>query len=110
MKQWWPWTIDQAGLDRPGNKDIQLQLFLSYGSNPPLYPAWHEYFRKSQPPTLIVWGKNDLIFPASGAEPYKRDLQRLDFHLLDTGHFALEEKGPEIAARIMTFMAERVVR
>lgn len=104
------WMLDQLGLDRPGNKDIQLQLFLSYGTNPPLYPAWQEYFRRSQPPTLIVWGKNDLIFPASGAEPYKRDLKHLDFHLLDTGHFALEEKGAEIAARIMTFMAERIER
>jgi len=103
------WTLDQLGLDRPGNKEIQLQLFLSYGTNLPHYPAWQEYFRKHQPPTLVVWGKNDLIFPASGAEPYKRDLENLDFHLLDTGHFALEEKGAEIAQRIRTFMAERVV-
>ncbi len=104
------WTLDQRGLDRPGNKEIQLQLFLSYGTNPPLYPAWHAYFQKHQPPTLIVWGKNDFIFPASGAEPYKRDLKNLDFNLLDTGHFALEEQGPEIAQKIRTFMAERVVR
>lgn len=104
------WQLDQLGLDRPGNKAIQLQLFLSYGTNPPLYPAWQEYFRTSQPPTLIVWGKNDYIFPATGAEPYKRDLKNLDFHLLDTGHFALEEKGDEIAQRIETFMAERVIR
>lgn len=102
------WTMDQLGMDRPGNKDIQLQLFLSYGTNPPLYPQWQEYFRKHQPPTLIVWGKNDHIFPASGAEPYKRDLRNLDFNLLDTGHFALEEMGPQIAEKIRAFMASRV--
>ncbi len=104
------WTIDQAGMDRQGNKDIQLALFMSYGTNPPLYPKWQEYFRTHQPPTLIVWGKNDPIFPAEGAEPYKRDLKNLDFNLLDTGHFALEEKGAEIAGKILTFMRERVVK
>lgn len=101
------WKLDQLGLDRPGNKDIQLQLFLSYGTNPPLYPQWQEYFRTHQPPTLIVWGEKDFIFPASGAEPYKRDLRNLDFNLLATGHFALEEKGAEIAGRIREFMATR---
>lgn len=102
------WNMDQLGLDRPGNKDIQLQLFLSYGTNPPLYPQWQEYFRTHQPPTLIVWGKNDHIFPASGAEPYKRDLKNLDFNLLDTGHFALEEMGPQIAEKVRSFMSTRV--
>jgi pimeloyl-ACP methyl ester carboxylesterase len=97
-------------MDRQGNKDIQLALFMSYGTNPPLYPKWQEYFRTHQPPTLIVWGKNDPIFPAEGAEPYKRDLKNLDFNLLDTGHFALEEKGAEIAGKILTFMRERVVK
>ena len=87
------WTIDQRFLDRPGNSEIQLALFYSYRTNPPLYPAWHAYFRKHQPPTLIVWGKNDAIFPAEGAYPYKRDLKDVEFHLLDTGHFALEEDG-----------------
>lgn len=104
------WTIDQAGMDRPGNKDIQLALFKSYGTNPPLYPKWQEYFRTHQPPALIVWGKNDPIFPAEGAEPYKRDLKNIDFNLLDTGHFALEEKGAEIAGKILTFMRERVAK
>lgn len=103
------WTIDQALMDRPGNKDVQLQLFFSYGSNAPLYPSWQAYFRAHQPPTLIVWGKNDQIFPAAGAEPYKRDLKNLDFNLLDTGHFALEEDGGEIGRKIRAFMAERVV-
>lgn len=104
------WTLDQAGMDRPGNKDIQLALFMSYGTNPPLYPSWQEYFRTYQPPTLIVWGKNDQIFPAEGAEPYKRDLKNLDFNLLDTGHFALEEMGDDIAQRIRVFMQGRVAK
>ncbi len=102
------WTLDQAGMDRPGNKDIQLALFMSYGTNPPLYPKWQEYFRTHQPPTLIVWGKNDFIFPAEGAEPYKRDIKNIDFNLLDTGHFALEEQGAVIAEKIRSFMEDKV--
>lgn len=104
------YLADQAGLDRPGNKDIQIELFKSYGTNPPLYPAWQEYFRKHQPPTLIVWGKNDQIFPAAGAEPYKRDLKNIDFNLLDTGHFALEEEGALIASKIGAWMDTRVAK
>lgn len=99
------WIVDQYFLDRPGNNEIQLALFYSYGSNPPLYPEWQEYFRTYQPPTLVVWGKNDYIFPAEGAEPYKRDLTNIEFHLLDTGHFALEEDGAFIAEEIRDFMA-----
>jgi pimeloyl-ACP methyl ester carboxylesterase len=91
-------------LDREGNQDIQLQMFYSYGSNPPLYPAWQNYLRENQPPTLIVWGQNDEIFPAAGAEPYKRDLTDLEFHLIDTGHFALETNGQEIADLIRDFL------
>jgi pimeloyl-ACP methyl ester carboxylesterase len=102
------WNIDQPLLDRPGNDDIQLALFYSYGTNPPLYPQWQEYFRKYQPPTLIVWGQNDYIFPAEGAYPYKRDLKDIEFHLLDTGHFALEEEGDAIADHIGQFLASRL--
>ncbi len=97
---------DQFLLDRKGNDEIQLDLFLSYGSNPPLYPKWQEYFRKNQPPMLIVWGKNDKIFPAAGAEPYKRDLKRVDYHLLDAGHFALETNGDEIATLMREFLGK----
>jgi len=104
------WTTDQYLLDRPGNNDIQLQLFYDYGSNPPLYPRWQEYFRRHQPPTLVVWGKNDFIFPAEGAEPYKRDLKTLEFHLLDTGHFALEEDGDIIADYMSGFLNKHVKR
>ncbi|WP_392535342.1 alpha/beta hydrolase [Nostoc sp. C117] len=102
------WTIDQHFLDRPGNDEIQLALLYSYGTNPPLYPQWQEYFRQYQPPTLIVWGKNDYIFPADGAYPYQRDLKDVEFHLLDTGHFALEEDGDAIANYIDQFLTSRL--
>jgi pimeloyl-ACP methyl ester carboxylesterase len=101
------WLTDQCLLDRPGNKEIQLQLFYSYGSNPARYPEWQAYFRRHQPPTLIVWGKNDQIFPADGAHPYKRDLKNLQFHLLDTGHFALEEDHHVIAGLMRRFLETR---
>jgi pimeloyl-ACP methyl ester carboxylesterase len=104
------WTHDQYLLDRKGNDEIQLDLFLSYGSNPPLYPRWQEYFRTHQPAMLIVWGKNDQIFPAAGAEPYKRDLETLEYHLLDTGHFALEEEGDTIARLMRDFLDRHVAR
>jgi pimeloyl-ACP methyl ester carboxylesterase len=102
------WTTDQYLLDRKGNDEIQLDLFLSYGSNPPLYPTWQEYFRKHQPPMLITWGRNDLIFPPAGAEPYKRDLKTLEYHLLDAGHFALESDGDTIARLMREFLARYV--
>ena len=102
------WNIDQPLLERPGNDAIQLALFYSYGTNPPLYPQWQEYFRQYQPPTLVVWGKNDYVFPAEGAYPYKRDLKDIEFHLLDTGHFALEEDGDAIANHIRQFLASRL--
>ncbi|MGI9516431.1 MAG: alpha/beta fold hydrolase [Pirellulaceae bacterium] len=102
------WGHVQPLLDRPGNQEIQLALFYSYGSNPALYPQWQAYLRKHQPPTLIVWGKNDAIFPAEGAYPYKRDLTDLEFHLLDTGHFALEEDGQQITALIRNFLDKKL--
>lgn len=102
------WGHVQPLLDREGNQEIQLQMFYSYGSNPPLYPEWQAYLREHQPPTLIVWGKNDKIFPAAGAHPYKRDLKNLEFHLLDTGHFALEEDGDLIADYIRSFLAREL--
>lgn len=102
------WNMDNLFMSRPGNDRIQLELFYSYGTNPPLYPKWQEYFRAYQPPTLIVWGKNDAIFPAEGAYPYKRDINNVEFHLLDTGHFALEEDGRIIADHIRKFMESRV--
>ena len=91
------WNVDLRHLTREGNPSIQLALFYDYQNNVSHYPEWQAYFREHQPPTLIVWGKNDYIFPAEGAHPYKRDLKNLEFHLLDTGHFALEEDGKVIA-------------
>jgi pimeloyl-ACP methyl ester carboxylesterase len=101
---------DQFLLDRKGNDEIQLDLFLSYGSNPPLYPQWQEYFRKHQPPMLVAWGKNDKIFPAAGAMPYQRDLKTLEFHLLDAGHFALESHGDKIAMLMREFLGKHVAK
>ncbi len=102
------WQIDQSLLDRPGNSEIQIAMFYDYRTNVPLYPQWQEYFRKHQPPTLIVWGKNDPIFPEEGAHPYKRDLENLDFHVLETGHFALEEDGDVIAGLIREFLRDNL--
>jgi pimeloyl-ACP methyl ester carboxylesterase len=102
------WTHDQALLDRPGNAEIQLQMLYDYGSNPPHYPAWQEFFRKEQPPTLIVWGKNDKIFPPDGAHPYAKILKDIETNILDTGHFALEEDAEFISARIHEFLLPRI--
>lgn len=101
------WNLDQRFLDRPGNNDIQLALFYNYGSNPALYPQWQEYFRQYLPPTLVVWGKNDYIFSVEGVHPYQRDLKDIEVHLLDTGHFALEEDGEAIANHITRFLSQR---
>lgn len=102
------WNVDLRHLTREGNPEIQLALFYDYQNNVPHYPAWQAYFRDYQPPTLIVWGKNDYIFPAEGAHPYKRDLKNPEVHMLDTGHFALEEDGDLIATLIRRFMSTRV--
>ena len=102
------WVYDQARLDRPGNVEIQLDLFYDYRTNVDLYPRFQEFFRERKPPTLIVWGANDKIFPAQGAHPYRRDLPDAEFHLLDTGHFALEDKGAEIAALMRDFLDRKV--
>lgn len=99
------WTLDQLGMDRPGNSDIQLDMLYDYRTNVPLYPDFQAFFRKYQPPMLIVWGKNDYIFPAEGAAPYTRDLSNVETHLLDTGHFALETHVKEIASRIKDFFS-----
>ncbi len=103
-------TVDQAFLDRPGNAEIQLDLFYDYRNNLPLYAAWQEYFRERRPPTLVVWGRNDEIFVAAGAAPYKRDNPRAEIHLLDAGHFALETHGPEIAALMRDFLGRALAR
>ena len=98
------WTLDQIGLDRPGNYEIQLDLFYDYRTNVPLYPEFQAFFRRYQSPTLVAWGKNDMIFPPEGAAPYIRDLPKAEIHLLDAGHFALETHGPEIAGLMRDFL------
>lgn len=102
------WHTDQYLLDREGNNEIQLDMFASYATNVAEYGKWQKLFREHQPPALIVWGKNDNIFPAEGAHPYKRDLTNVEFHLLDTGHFALEEYGDRIASEMLDFLDREV--
>lgn len=98
------WNMDQYFLERPGNKLIQLELRSDFGSNVKRYPEWHNYFRKYQPPTLVVWGKNDEIFSPQGAKAYTRDLRNIEVHMLDTGHFALEEDCDVIAGHMRRFL------
>ena len=99
------YTLDAALLQRPGNTDIQLDLFLDYASNVKLYPKFQEYFRKSKPPLLAIWGKNDPFFLPPGAEAYRKDLPKAKIEFLETGHFALETHVAEIAAAIKGFLA-----
>lgn len=99
------WEHAQWGMDRPGNKEIQFALHANYGSNVDHYAEWHAYFRKYQPPTLIVWGKGDFVFLPAGAEAYRKDLKHVELHMLDAGHFALETNAAEIAGFIRGFPA-----
>jgi len=99
------YTVDQLFLDRPGNDAIQLNLLHNYQSNLALYDGWHEFFRNKQPKTLIVWGKNDPFFTVEGAQAYLRDIPKAELHLLDTGHFALEDSSEFIAQQIIKFFA-----
>ncbi|WP_243437487.1 alpha/beta fold hydrolase [Streptomyces sp. FH025] len=99
------WTLDQHFLDLPCRKDIQVELALDYHSNLELYPRWQEWLRANRPPTLVIWGRNDPFFTEAGARAYLRDLPDAELHVLDTGHFALAEKLPEIAPLIDDFLA-----
>ena len=99
------YTLDAALLERPANKEIQLDLFLDYASNVALYPKFHEYFRKSKPPLLAIWGKNDPFFLPPGAEAFQKDLPDAKVQFLDTGHFAIETHAVEIAAAMKAFLA-----
>jgi pimeloyl-ACP methyl ester carboxylesterase len=98
------YTLDAALLERPGSKEIQLDLFLDYASNVRLYPKFQEYLRKSQPPLLAIWGKNDPFFVPAGAEAFRKDIPKAVVSFLDTGHFALETNVVEIAAAIREFL------
>jgi pimeloyl-ACP methyl ester carboxylesterase len=98
------YTLDLALLARPGNDEIQLDLFLDYANNIALYPKFHEYFAAKKPPFLAVWGKNDPFFLPAGAEAYRRDLPNAEIRFFDTGHFALETHAVEIASAIREFL------
>jgi pimeloyl-ACP methyl ester carboxylesterase len=103
------YTLDAALLGRPGNVDIQLDLFLDYANNVKLYPAFQEYFRRYKPPMLAIWGKNDPYFIPPGAEAFRRDNPHATIQFLDTGHFALETHVEEVAASMREFLAKALV-
>jgi pimeloyl-ACP methyl ester carboxylesterase len=100
------YTMDQFFLDRPGNAAVQLNLLHNYQSNIALYDRWHEYFRSRQPRMLILWGKNDPFFTVEGAKAYQRDIPKAELHLIDTGHFALEDFSGFIAERMRKFLGQ----
>ena len=104
------YTFDQLFLDRPGNEEIQLDLFYNYTSNVALYDQWHDYFRTKQPRMLIVWGQNDTFFTVEGARAFLRDLPKAELHFLDAGHFALEEYADFIGERIQEFLGHGGVK
>jgi pimeloyl-ACP methyl ester carboxylesterase len=99
------WTDEYAHLSKPGQHEIQAALLYDYRTNVASYPAWQAWLRDHKPPTLVIWGRNDPSFIAPGAEAFKRDLPNAEIHLLDAGHFALDEKNDEIAGLILTFLA-----
>jgi pimeloyl-ACP methyl ester carboxylesterase len=103
------YTLDAALMERPGNREIQLDLFLDYASNVKLYPRFQEYFRKSKPPLLAIWGKNDPFFVPAGAEAFRKDIPDAQVRFLDTGHFAIETHPVEIANAIREFLEESAI-
>lgn len=102
------WTDEIAHLSRPGQRDIQAALLYDYRTNVAAYPAWQAWLRQHRPPTLVAWGANDPSFVAAGATAFRADLPEAEIHLLDAGHFALDEKTDEIAALILNFMAKHL--
>jgi pimeloyl-ACP methyl ester carboxylesterase len=104
------YTLDAALLERPGNKEIQLDLFLDYASNVKLYPKFQDYLRRSKPPLLAIWGKNDPFFVPAGAEAFRKDLPNAQVRFLDTGHFAIATHVVEIAAAMGEFLEKKASR
>lgn len=102
------WNLDYLKMSRPGQCRVQLDLFYDYRNNLKQYPAWQKYIRDNQPPVLITWGGNDPFFPKPGAEAYKRDARNVDFNILDTGHFALEEDHVIITSKMREFLGDAV--
>jgi pimeloyl-ACP methyl ester carboxylesterase len=104
------WTLDQHFLELPGRDQAMLDLFYDYRTNVASYPRWQAYLREHRPPVLVVWGKNDPFFTVDGATAFRRDLPDAEIHLLDTGHFALEEDDVEIAAHIRRFLLKNTTK
>ena len=102
------WNLDFMKFSREGQHQMQLDMFFDYQNNVTLYPSWQKYLVKNQPPMLLVWGKNDAFFPVPGAEGYKRDVKDIDYNILDTGHFALEEEGDFIIGKMRNFLRTKV--
>ena len=102
------WNLDFLKMSRPGQDRVQLGLFYDYRNNVARYPEWQKYIRENQPPVLITWGKNDPFFPEPGAEAYKRDAKNIDYNILDTGHFALEEDHVFITGKMREFLNDAV--
>jgi pimeloyl-ACP methyl ester carboxylesterase len=98
------WIDEYAFLSRPGEREIQADLLYDYRINVASYPAWQAWLREHQPPTLVMWGRYDPSFIVPGAEAYKRDLPHAELHLLDAGHFALDEKVDQIAQLMLDFL------
>jgi pimeloyl-ACP methyl ester carboxylesterase len=103
------WTDEYAHLSKPGQKDIQASLLYDYRTNVDSYATWQAWLRQNRPPTLVVWGRNDPSFIAPGGEAYKRDVPDAEVHLLDAGHFALDEKNDEIARLVLAFLSKHSI-
>ena len=102
------WTLDAALIARPGNAEIQLDLFGDYASNVKLYPEFQRYLRENHPPLLAIWGKHDPFFVPAGAEAYRRDVPKATVTLLEAGHFALETHVDEIATAMDAFLKRAI--
>ncbi len=99
------WTDEFAFLSRPGQADIQADLFYDYRTNVARYPAWQDWLRRHHPPLLVIWGRYDPSFQVAEAEAYRRDVAEAEIHIVDAGHFALDEKAGDIAAIMRGFLA-----
>lgn len=101
------WVDEYYFLNQPGQGDIQMDLFFDYQTNVKSYPAWQKWLRDHQPPLLVVWGKYDPSFTVAGAQAYQRDVPGAEVHILDAGHFALDEKADEVISLTDAFMARQ---
>ncbi|MAG88542.1 MAG: hydrolase [Flavobacteriaceae bacterium] len=100
------WHLDYLRMQRPYAKKVNIDLWYDYQNNLKQYPQWQAYLREHQPPVLVVWGKNDEYFPESGAAAFKKDSKNIEYHIYDTGHFAMEEYGDKIIDEIEKFMTK----